>query len=192
MHTHTATSTDMEGAMWTRCGATSTFDQRRSPACDTHGTQQVGVEYQFAGPCAVRDRPQRTDREPVQRRGRGALLTGESLGGLQDGACAGVPAVVADDVGGEGIDRHHLRDDVEVAARMKLYINMGERFQPGPELAAGTAHALGDRADQAVVAGQQGDDAVGLAELVLAHHDRPIPIQPHPSSLSPQWDNRGD
>ena len=75
---------------------------------------------------------------------------------------------------------------------MKLYINMGERFQPGPELAAGTAHALGDRADKAVVAGQQGDDAVGLAELVLAHHDRPIPIQPHPPSLSPQWDNRGD
>ena len=68
---------------------------------------------------------------------------------------------------------------------MKLDVDMGERLQPGAELAAGSAHTLGDRADQAVVAGQQRDDAIGLTELVLAQHNRPIPIQPHPMSLSP-------
>jgi hypothetical protein len=32
-------------------------------------------------------------------------------------------------------------------------------------------------------------DAIGLAALVLSHHDRPIPIQAHRLSLSPRWDN---
>jgi hypothetical protein len=30
-----------------------------------------------------------------------------------------------------------------------------------------------------VLTGEQGDDPVSLAELVLAQHDRPVPVQPH-------------
>jgi hypothetical protein len=30
-----------------------------------------------------------------------------------------------------------------------------------------------------MVAGEQGDDPVGLAELVLTQHHRSIPVQPH-------------
>src|SRR5690349_21127946 len=56
---------------------------------------------------------------------------------------------------------------------------MRERFQSRTELAAGAAHTLGHRADQSMVAGEQGDDAVGFAELVLAQHHRTIPVQPH-------------
>src|SRR6185437_6625047 len=56
---------------------------------------------------------------------------------------------------------------------------MRERFQSRTELAAGTAHTLGHRANQSMVAGEQGDDPVGLAELVLAQHHRTIPVQPH-------------
>ena len=75
---------------------------------------------------------------------------------------------------------------------MQLDIDMGERLQPGPELAAGAAHPLRDRTDQAVVTGEQGDDTVGLAEFVLAQHDSPVPVQPHPTSLSPRRDIVGD
>ena len=43
-----------------------------------------------------------------------------------------------------------------------------------------------------VLAGEQGDDPVGLAELVLAQHHRSIPVQPHRHSLPPRSDNTGD
>ena len=125
------------------------------------------------------------DGQPVQRGRRGAFLTGQPLGGLQHRAPTGVAAVVADDVGGERVDGLHLGDDVEIAAGVQLNVDVRERLQPGPELAAGAAHALGHRADQPVLAGEQGHDPVGLAELVLAQHDRSIPVQPHPHSLPP-------
>ena len=73
--------------------------------------------------------------------------------------------------------------------RVQLNVDVRERLQPGPELAAGAAHALGHRADQPVLAGEQGDDPVGLAELVLAQHHRSIPVQPHPPSLAPCSDS---
>src|SRR5271168_4906233 len=56
---------------------------------------------------------------------------------------------------------------------------MRERFESRAELAASAAHTFGHRADQPVVAGEQGDDPVGFAELVLAQHHRSIPVQPH-------------
>jgi hypothetical protein len=40
-----------------------------------------------------------------------------------------------------------------------------------------------------VVTGEQGDDPVGLAEFVLAQHDRSVPVQPHPYSLALQTDS---
>jgi hypothetical protein len=169
--------------------AARAFGQGGRPAGDAHCTQQVGVEHQLAGPDAVGHRTQRPDGQPVQCGSRCALLTREPFGGLQHRAGAGVAAVVGDDVAGEGVDRRHLRDDVEVAAGMQLDVDVGERLQPGAELAAGAADPLGDRAHQPVIAGEQGDDAVGFAELVLAQHNRPVPVQPHRSSLSPRWDN---
>ena len=62
---------------------------------------------------------------------------------------------------------------------MQLNIDVRERLQPGPELTSGAPHTLGHRAHQPVVAGEQGDDPVGLAELVLAQHHRSVPVQPH-------------
>ena len=179
VHAHAATSADVEGAVRPGCRAAGAFGQGGRPAGDRHGPQQIGVEDQLAGAAPVGHRPQRADGEPVQGGSRGVFLPGQPLGGLQDRAGAGVAAVVADDVGGEGIDGDHLGDDVQIAAGVQLDVDVRERFEPGAELAAGTPNPLGDRADQAVVAGQEGDDAVGLTELVLAQHDRPVPVQPH-------------
>jgi hypothetical protein len=53
---------------------------------------------------------------------------------------------------------------------------MRERFQSRTELAAGAAHTLGHRANQSMVAGEQGDDPVGFAELVLAQHNSSVSV----------------
>ncbi len=127
----------------------------------------------------------------MQRRGGCPLLTGEAFGGFQHRAPAGVPAVVADDVGGERIDRNDLGDDVEIAAGVQLDIDVRERLQPRTEFAAGAAHPFGHRANQPVVAGQHGDDPVGFAELVLAQHYRSVSIQPHLNSFAPRRDIAG-
>ena len=68
MHADAAAGTDMKGAMRTGRGAASAFGQRRRPAGDTHGAQQVGVEDQFTRTGGIGHCPQRPDGEPVQRR----------------------------------------------------------------------------------------------------------------------------
>src|SRR5262249_36095376 len=93
--------------------------------------------------------------------------------------------------GGERIDGLHLGDDVEIAAGMQLNVDVCEWLQPGTELAASTPNSLGHRADQPVLTREQRDDPVGLAELVLAKHHRPIPVQAHPASLPPCSDKVG-
>jgi hypothetical protein len=90
----------------------------------------------------------------VQLGHRGVFLTGQPFGSLQHGARARVTAVVVDDVGGERVDGLHLGDDVQIPAGMQLNVDVRERFQPGPELAAGAPHPLGDGADHAVLAGE--------------------------------------
>ncbi len=112
----------------------------------------------------------------MQRRGRCPLLAGEAFGGFQHRAPAGVPAVVADDAGGERVDGDDLGDDVEIAAGVQLGVDVSERLQPRAEFAAGAANALGHRTNQPVIAGQQGDDPVGFAELVLTQYNSPVSI----------------
>ncbi|CNU44215.1 Uncharacterised protein [Mycobacterium tuberculosis] len=127
----------------------------------------------------------------MQSRSGRPLLTGQAFGGFQYRASAGVAAVIGDDVGGERVDRDNLGDDVEVAARVQLHLDMRERLQARAEFAAGASNTFGHRADQPVIAGQQGDDPVGFAELVLAQHNSPVPIQPHHNSFAPRHDIAG-
>lgn len=74
---------------------------------------------------------------------------------------------------------------------MQLHLDMRERLQARAEFAAGASNTFGHRADQPVIAGQQGDDPVGFAELVLAQHNSPVPIQPHHNSFAPRHDIAG-
>src|SRR5699024_3926488 len=70
-------------------------------------------------------------------------------------------------------------------AGVQLHVHEGERLEPGPEAAAGAAHPLGDGADLAVTAGEQRDDAIGLAQGVGAQDDRVVAVElllhDHPS-----------
>jgi len=189
MHADTAASGDVERAVRAGSGTAGTFDQRRGPPRNSHGAQQICVEYQLARPIVVSHCPQRSDGEPMQRGDRSTLLTSQPLRGLQDGASAGIAAVVTDDVRRERVDGLHLGDDVEVSTRMQLNVDVRKRLQPCPELTARAAHTLGDRTYQTVLASQEGDDPVGLTELVLTQHHCSIPVQPHRSSLSSTTDD---
>jgi hypothetical protein len=68
---------------------------------------------------------------------------------------------------------------------VQLRVDVRERLQSGAEFAAGAANALGHRANQSVITGQESDDPVGFAELVLAQHNSPVSIQPHHNILAP-------
>ena len=62
---------------------------------------------------------------------------------------------------------------------MQLDVDVAAGFEPGAELRRGAPHALADRAHPAVAPGEQGDDAVGLAELVHAQDDRLVTVERH-------------
>jgi hypothetical protein len=103
----------------------------------------------------------------------------QPVGGLEHDVAGGVQRVVLGDrarVRAEGL---HLRHGVEVAAGRQLEVDVHERLEPGAEAARRAPHALADRAHLPVLARQQGDDAVGLAQLLGAQHDRLVPVQAH-------------
>ena len=58
-----------------------------------------------------------------------------------------------------------------------------------PNLRVRAPHALADRAHPAVAAGEQGDDAVGLAELVHPQHDRLVTVERHAPMVPPRYDD---
>src|SRR5262249_26479405 len=64
------------------------------------------------------------------------------------------------------------------------YVDVAERLQPPAELRSGTPHALRDRADAAVVAGEQRDDPVGLAELLHPQHHGVVAVELPPEAAS--------
>jgi hypothetical protein len=66
-----------------------------------------------------------------------------------------------------------------------------ERLQSRAEFAAGAPHPFGHRTDQPVITGQQGDDSVGFAKLVLTQHNSSVSIQPHHNSFPPHRDIAG-
>ena len=164
--------------------------ERRGVAGDRQRAQDVGVEHLqgLAVGCAEGAQAADEQQELLQR--RLLLLGDQAFGGLEHGGAGGVAVVVAAHAGVEQRARLGLGDDVEVAALGELEVDVGEGLEPGAELRGRTAHALGDRAHPPVVAGQQGDDAVGLAQLVGAQHDRLVAVERHPSIIPRGWSTR--
>src|SRR5690606_8345566 len=77
-------------------------------------------------------------------------------------------------------------DDVELPPLVEQQLDVAGRLEPGAEPALGLAHALGHGPDLAVVAGQQRDDAVGLAQLVRPEHDPLVVVERHGAFLTPR------
>ena len=68
---------------------------------------------------------------------------------------------------------------------------MGERLEARAELRRGAPYPLGHRSHPAVLARQQGEDAIGLAQLVGAQDDRLVAVQGHPPIVPCRSGNRG-
>ena len=191
VHAHAATRGDVEGPVRAGGRAAGAFGQRRRPAGDPHGPQQIGVEHQFAGRV-----PSATARNAPMvsrcRRAPGHVPHPRAASAVSgDGAGAGVAAVVVDDVGGERVDGHHLGDDVEVAARVQLDVDVGERLSRDPNLLRVRRTPLATARTRPCSRVSSVTMRSALAELVLANHHRPVPIQPHPASLASAGHRRG-
>ena len=125
----------------------------------------------------AREAPQRAHEQQVLLP-RG-ILVGEPIGRLDHRRRRRVGAVVGHDHRGVGAERHRLRDDVEAAADGQLQVGDHERLEPPAEPRRGAPHALRDRAHLAVLAREQRDDAVGLAQLMGAEDDPFVAVRGH-------------
>lgn len=186
MHAHSATRGDVERTMRPHRSASSAVRQCGSPSGETHRTQQIRVEYQLGRPHVLRKGTQRADGQLMQALRGGVFFAGQTLGGFEDCAAGGVPAVIGNDVPAERVHRVHLSDDVEVASGIEQDVDVRKRLQPCAELGLGAAHPLGHRTDDAVLPGQQRDDAIGLTQLVLAQDDCVVTVWPH-ALQCPTW-----
>ena len=132
---------------------------------------------------APTERPQRAGEQEVLLRRRLVLLR-HPLGGLDHDRRGGVCRVVAADglaVRGQALG---LGDGVEVAALVALDVDDHERLEPGAEPGRGPANPLGHGPDPPPFAGQQGDDAVGLTQLVGAQDDGLVDSRERSSTFS--------
>ena len=125
------------------------------------------------------ERVQRADEQPVLP-GHALLLRADDLvGGFDDHVGCRVCVVVGADRFGVGGDGFGLGDDVEGASLRDEQVGAHERFESRPEPRFGTAYSFGDGAYLAMPAGEQGDDAVGLAEFRGAQHHAFVTVERH-------------
>ncbi len=146
------------------------------PAAGREGAEQVGIQDEFGGVVAPAQRRQGAHQQVVLGGSGFAVDVRELLRRLGHGGRHRVAAIVRGDVSAVGALGHGLRDDVQGAPGNQLEIGHHERFQPGAEPAAGAPDALRHRTHLAVVLGQQGDDPVGLAQLMGAQYDGVITV----------------
>ena len=156
--------------------ATGAVGEARRPAAGGECPQQVGIEDEFRGVVAAAQRGEGADQEVVLGGARFAVDVGKLFRRLRHGGSDGVAAVVRGDVAAVGALGDGLRDNVQGAAGNQLEVHDHKGLKPGAEAAGRAPDTLGDRADLAVVLGQDGDDAVRLAQLVGAQHHAVVTV----------------
>jgi len=123
--------------------------------------------------------PQTRDEERVLRHGRLPLLRRQPLGGLQHGRPRRVAAVVTGNARSMRFERLHLCHGVQGPALVELDVNMTERLESSPDPTGRLANPSSDTAHPSVMTRQERDDAIGLAELLGAKHNRLISVYRH-------------
>ena len=172
---------DVERAVRARDAAAGAGVEARRPARDRERAHEVGVEHQ------ARRRARRTPGRAGRRR----------AGGTAAPRARAPPAVIrsavssidlAGGVAGVVVHERGRRRSAMVstwvtpssaAALVELDVDVAERLEPGADARRGPADPLGDGADAAVVAGEQRDDAVGLAQLLGAQDDALVAVEAH-------------
>ena len=127
------------------------------------------------------------DKQDVLLEGGLMFLRRESLRGFEHRRAGCPSGVVPREFGTVRLESLHLRNGVETAALVELDIDMAERLQAGTDSTGGLTHPPRYASNPTMLAGEQGDDAVGFAQLLGAKDDGFIPVRGHrPLSLTPR------
>ena len=114
---------------------------------------------------AFGERVQCADQEPILVRHALTFRADELVDGFDDDVRGLIRCIVPDDRGTVRGDRLGLGNRIQRSAFGDQQIDAHERLKSGAEARFGAAHALGYRPDLAMVARQDGDDAIGLRQL---------------------------
>ncbi len=149
--------------------ALGAIEKAGCPAGVRHGFEEEGVEKHER--IAVLKVVEDIDAGLIEVGIAGGVGGGEALGGFERSTRGGVALVVLDDARAEVVHGIGLGDGVEVSAGIKLHVEVDEELQARAEARFGAANALGHPAHEAVVAGQEHDDAIRLAEIIGANDE---------------------
>lgn len=160
------THSRVEGVVGAGPLALGAIEKAGRPTGVGHGFEEEGVEKQER--IAVLKLVEDIDAGLIKIGIPGGIGSGEALGGFERSTRGGVALVVLDDARAEVINGIGLGNGVEVAAGIKLHVEVDEELQARAEARLGAANPLGHPAHEAVVAGQEHDDAICLAEIIGA------------------------
>ena len=153
--------------------------EARSPAGHRQRAHEVGIEHQPGVVLGRHQGAQPTDEQEVLLHGGLALLGSHPLRGLEHRLPGRVAAVVVHEGGAEGGDGLDLGDPVEGATLVELHVDVPEGLEACPDPRGGAAYALGHRADPTVLPREDGDDPVGLAQLLGTQDDTLVAVETH-------------
>ena len=156
----------VEGVVRTGPLALGAIEKAGCPAGVGHGFEEEGIEKHER--IAVLKLVEDIDTGLIKVRIAGGVGGGEALGGFEGGTRGGVAFVILDDARTEVIHGIGLGNGVEVAAGIELDVEVDKKLQARAEARFGAANPLGHPAHEAVVAGQEHDDTIRLAEIIGA------------------------
>lgn len=114
---------------------------------------------------------------------RDAFTPGELLSRLKHDCPRRIPLIFKRDLSTVRMGRDDLGDRVEAPAPIELSDDVRKGFEACAEPGPGTAHPFRHGTDFSVSAGEQGDNPVGLIELVSAQDNPLICISSHPNII---------
>lgn len=156
----------VEGVVGAGPLALGAIEKAGRPTSVGHGLEEEGVEKHER--IAVLKVVEDVDAGIVEIGVPGGIGGGEALGGFEGGAGGGVALIILDDARAEVVHGIGLGNGVEVSAWVELHVEVDEELQARAEARFGAANALGHPAHEAVVASQEHDDAIRLAEVIGA------------------------
>ena len=141
-----------------------------SPPRQRHDSQEIGIQDAARRVIPARKRTQSSQQQQILR--RGGLRLAQTIRGLDHGVRSRVSVVVQGDVRPVGAEAVCLLHDVQGTPLIQEDVSDHERFEPGTEAGGRATDSFGHRADLAVAAAQEGDDAIRFTQLVGAQdHD---------------------
>ena len=148
--------------------------------------QQVGVEDELAVVVLADQGTQSGHEQGELLDRRLALLGREPLGRLEHRRARRPTGVVAGELSAVSGDRLDLGHRVQGSSLVQLDVDVAERLEPGTDATGRLAHPSGHPANATVRSGEEGDDAIGLAQLLGTQHDGLVAVEGHATFSLPE------